>query len=201
MFMRRKTTKLWFAVTLSALTVIVSACNLTSMPAAPDHNATYTAVSALLFTQLAALPTPTLVNTPTPSSTLAPVFQTTTAQPTYSIPTSGPRPLHYTLQLGEFPYCIARRFNVDPKELLAINYLSSGLAYIPGMVLTIPQSGRPFPASRALHSHPTTYTVPENQMPVYKVACYFGDVDPAVIMQTNGLTSPTLNLGQTLYIP
>jgi hypothetical protein len=38
-------------------------------------------------------------------------------------------------------------------------------------------------------------------MTVYKVACYFGDVEPAAIMQYNGLTSPILSMGQTLQIP
>jgi hypothetical protein len=38
-------------------------------------------------------------------------------------------------------------------------------------------------------------------MTVYKLACQFGDVDPLVIMQVNGLTSPILNFGQTIYIP
>lgn len=199
--MRRKTTKLWFGVTLSALAILVSACNLTSMPSALDYNATGTAVSSSLLTQMAALPTPTLANSPTPFPTLDPVFQTATAQPTYFVPTPGPKPLYYTLQPGEFPYCIARRFDVDPKELLTLNHLSSGLVYSPGLVLSIPQSGRPFPLPRSLHSHPTTYTVPENKMSVYKVACYFGEVDPIAIVQANRLTSYTLTLGQTLYIP
>jgi hypothetical protein len=113
----------------------------------------------------------------------------------------GPRPSYYTLQSGEYPYCVARRFDVNPKELLAINNLPSGVIYAPGMVLTIPQSGRPFPPPRALRSHPTSYTVPEYQMTVYKIACLFGDVDPILIMQYNRLTSPILNLGMTLQIP
>jgi LysM repeat protein len=199
--MRRKTTQLWLGIILSALAVIISACNWTSMPAALDYNATYTAAVSSLLTQMAALPTPTLPNSPTPSPTLDPVFQTATAQPTYFLPTSASKPLYYTLQPGEFPYCIARRFDVDLKELLTLNHLNSGLIYTPGLVLTIPQSGHPFPPPRTLHPHPTTYTVPENKMSVYKVACYFGEVDPNVVMQTNGLTSPTLILGQTLYIP
>ena len=38
-------------------------------------------------------------------------------------------------------------------------------------------------------------------MTVYKAACQFGDVDPLLIMQYNGLTSPILTIGMTLQIP
>jgi len=30
----------------------------------------------------------------------------------------------YMLHAGEYPYCIARRFDVDPDQLLAINHLT-----------------------------------------------------------------------------
>lgn len=201
--MRRKTTTPLSISILAMLAVVVSACNWTSLPATSDTNATQTAFS-FAFAQLAGTPSlaPTATNTPTPSATLDPYFQTATAQ--YSsayLLTPVPRPPYYTLQLGEFPYCIARRFNVDPNELLAINYLSSGLIYAPGLVLTIPQSGRPFPTARALRPHPVTYTVPAYQTTVYRVACYFGDVDPLVLIQYNRLTSPFLTVGQVLQIP
>ena len=47
----------------------------------------------------------------------------------------------------------------------------------------------------------STYTVPQSNMTVNAVACYFGDVDPAAIMQVNKLTSPILTLGTVLTIP
>jgi LysM repeat protein len=194
--MRRKTIKLLFNITLIGLAFFVSACNLTSAIATPDANATQL---SLISTQLAASPlfTPTQSASPTPSITPSPTPQFT---PTYALPTAGTKPPSYTLQPGEFPYCIARRFDVDPKELLTVNFLNSGLMFSPGKVLTIPQSGRTFPTLRALHPHPVSFTVPESQMTVYKVACYFGDVDPAILMQYNRLTSPILTFGQVLQI-
>jgi LysM repeat protein len=196
--MRRKT-----VILLGVLAVFISACNLSTMPDSLGADATATAIIKAV-TQLSGTlqTTPTLANTATLTATLDPFWQNTTpAVPTYFIPTPGPRPAYYILQVGEFPYCIARRFNVDPKELLALNSLPSGLIYSPGLALTIPQSGRAFPPPRALRSHPTTYIVPESQTTVYKVACQFGDVDPLVIMQYNNLTSPILYFGMTLQIP
>ncbi len=122
-----------------------------------------------------------------------------TVTPT-SIP-PGVRPASYTLQAGEFPYCIARRFNVDPDDLLGINGLSSGNLYLPGITLKIPQSGV-FPGDRALASHPTTFTVSSSDETIFGVACRYGDVDPAVLASTNGISlSADLSIGQQLKIP
>ena len=131
--MSRKLTRLFSSAVLLGLAVIFSACTFPSLSSTtPDYNATQTAFS-FLFTQIATTPSPTITpfntNSPTPSPTLDPFFLTLTPPvvPTFITPTTGPRPLYYTLQSGEFPYCIARRFNIDPRELLAINNLSSGL--------------------------------------------------------------------------
>jgi LysM repeat protein len=112
------------------------------------------------------------------------------------------RPASYTLQKGEFPYCIARRFNVDPGQLLSQNGLANGDIYYPNLTLTIPQSGN-FPGTRALRSHPDTYTVPNANMTVNGVACVYGDVDPAAIVQANsGLSlGSALTVGQQISIP
>ncbi|MCP4143069.1 MAG: LysM peptidoglycan-binding domain-containing protein [Chloroflexi bacterium] len=101
------------------------------------------------------------------------------------------KPASYTLKKGEFPYCIARRFNVDPTELLNLNSLSSAQAQSlqPGLTLSIPQSGKAFPSTRALHAHPVSYTVPSNTT-VYGIACFFGDVDPAAIVSRNNIANP-----------
>ena len=112
------------------------------------------------------------------------------------------RPASYTLQRGEFPYCIARRFNIDPAELLNLNGLASGDVYYPNLTLTIPQSGKPFPGTRALRSHPDTYTVADASLTVYGVACSYGDVDPAAIAQANNIQlTATLTVGQQLNVP
>jgi LysM repeat protein len=129
-------------------------------------------------------------------ATAAPALSNVTPGVTQPAPTlTVNRPASYTLQRGEFPYCIARRFNVDPGELLSLNGLGSGDVYYPNLTLTIPQSGKPFPdTNRALRTHPATYTVPDSSMTVNGVACVYGDVDPAAIIQAN----PSLSLGTTL---
>lgn len=142
------------------------------------------------------------------ASTESPVIPTTGADviatPTVwlNIPTATPGLLlTYTLQPREFPYCIARRFNLDPEELLALNNLTDGQLFQPGLELKIPQSGKTFPGERALIPHPATYTVQANDT-IYSIACAYGDVDPMMIAYANGLTPPyTLTVGQVLNIP
>ena len=151
------------------------------------------------------LPTPTLLvvgPTATPGGVLLPSatpIGLATPAPTYPIPTLV-KPATYTLMAGEFPYCIARRFNVNPQELLELNGISSGL-FQPGMTLQIPQTSLTFPAERALIPHPATYVVISGDT-IYSVACKYGDVDPLAIAAANGLQTPyTLTVGQTLQIP
>lgn len=114
----------------------------------------------------------------------------------------GARPGTYILQPGEFPYCIARRFNVDPDQLLALSGLSAGVIYPSGTALKIPQSGS-FPGTRALRAHPTTYTVTSADENIYSIACLFGDVTPEAIAQQNGLavSAAALPVGKQLNIP
>lgn len=125
--------------------------------------------------------------------------------PSGPLPTSlpvGVRPPEYTLRPGEFPFCIARRFDVDPEELLRINGLSSGEIFYANRTLRIPQSGR-FPGNRALNAHTPgmTYTVPSSNQTIYTVACHFGDVDPGAIASANNLQGTSLTINQTLTIP
>jgi LysM repeat protein len=141
-----------------------------------------------------------VVATNTPGTPALP-SPTPQAAVTLPAPTQGPRPTSYTLQQGEFPYCIARRFNVNPDELLSLNGLSDSQVLQPGLALKIPQSGNTFPGPRALKAHPAAYTVGLNDT-IYSVACLYGDVDPMAIAANNGLASPyTLKVGQTLNIP
>jgi LysM repeat protein len=143
--------------------------------------------------------------TPTPLVSLNPTTTpTATLAVSGTLPTSvpvGSRPANYALQRGEFPYCIARRFDVNPDELLSLNGLSSGNIYYPNLTLKIPQTGS-FPGTRALRTHPTTYTVTASDQTVYGVACVFGDVDPSAIAQANNISvGAALTSGQTLSIP
>ena len=135
----------------------------------------------------------------TPTSTLAVVATNSNQVVNTSVPV-GSRPSSYTLQAGEFPFCIARRFDVDPEQLLTLSGLSDGVLYPPGTQLQIPQSGN-FPGSRALRNHPTTYSASAGET-LYAVACAFGDIRPEDIATANGLSvSATLSAGQQLSIP
>ncbi len=108
----------------------------------------------------------------------------------------------YTLRAGEFPYCIARRFNVSPAALLSANGLNINSIVVPGTKLTIPKNASPFDSgSRALRSHPANYTVVSGDT-VFSIACLYGDVDPRAIEEVNGLSgSYTLTPGQVIKIP
>lgn len=195
MSMKRNLIRPTVLAILILLAGIASSCNLYAPSAASDNSVSQETELAL-FTPLASqTPTSIFIVTHTPS-----VTPTASASPTPQMPTPAPKPATYTLQSGEFPYCIARRFNVHPTELLALNNLTNGMLYSPGLVLYIPQNGQPFPTTRALRPHPTTFTVPE-PMTVYKAACLFGDVDPGAILWANNLTSPILTTGQILQIP
>lgn len=137
----------------------------------------------------------------TPTNANAVATTVTPGGPTATSIPAGSRPSSYTLQSGEFPYCIARRFNVNPDDLLSLNGLTGGDVFMPGITLKIPQSGA-FPGDRALASHPTTYSVSSSDETVFSVACKYGDVDPAVLASTNGISvSADLNVGQQLKIP
>jgi LysM repeat protein len=145
-------------------------------------------------------PTPLVALIPTNTATLA-VSGATAISGSTAVP-SGPRPATYTLQNGEFPYCIARRFNVDPDELLSLNGITGGDIYYSGFTLKIPQTGNPFPGARALRNHPATYTVTSSNETLYSIACIFGDIDPSAIATANGISvASTLSPGQQLSIP
>ncbi len=137
-----------------------------------------------------------------PQSSLPPQQVLPTAGPVIVAPPATPGlPSTYTLQKSEFPYCIARRFNVDPGELLRMNGLTSYSVYYGGMVLRIPQSGRSFPGNRSLRPHPATYNVRPGDT-LFSIACIYGDVDPNVIAYVNNIqVNAKLEIGQSLNIP
>ena len=115
-------------------------------------------------------------------------------------PTTG-KPQEYTLQKGEFPYCIARRFDVNPNELLRVNNIQPGSTLQEGITLSMPKSDRTYPGERTLRQHPTTYNV-QNGDTIYSIACLYGDVDPNAIASVNNLATPyELSTGQELQIP
>jgi LysM repeat protein len=143
------------------------------------------------------------IATPTVQGTTNPALTSTTA--TLGLPTSAPvgtRPPEWTLHKGEFPYCIARRFDVDPEALLSLNGLASGNIFYANRTLKIPQTGS-FPGTRALRTHTPTYKVSSSSETVYSIACFFGDVRPEDIVRVNNLASAdvVLTTGQELTIP
>lgn len=145
-------------------------------------------------TSIISLPTNAVT---TPSATLA----IATNQPSAATSVPGTRPATYTLQNGEYPYCIARRYNIDPDQLLSLNGLVDGQTLYAGKVLTIPQTGT-FPGNRMWHSHPDTYTVDSSSDTIYGIACYYGDIEPSAIATANGLSvGAALSAGQKLSIP
>ena len=150
---------------------------------------------------LAATSTPSFAySTPaTGAGTAAPTTAPVVGNTPYPTSTPG-KPATWTLQQGEYPYCIARRFNVDPVDLLSLNGMTMDSLPAVGTSLKIPTSGE-FPGARARIAHPTTYSVLTGET-VYQIACKFGDVDPNIILAANGLTAGTvLTSGQVLQIP
>jgi LysM repeat protein len=151
--------------------------------------------------------TPTTSDSETPDESTPEVPQADVPTPT---PTPEPTkevvqvdlkvPKKYTLQKGEFPWCIARRFNIDPTTLMNANGLS-GSSYSPGLVLTIPQDAAKFQGDRSLKNHPSTYTVKSGDT-FYSIACVFGDVWPEEIAAQNFMElGDALTSGTQLDIP
>lgn len=169
--------------TSAALTGVPLDPNATPAPVIVDATMTATPEGGLPQPTIdPALPTPT-GNAPAPQ----PTVQTA-------------RPETYKLHEGEFIFCLARRFNVDVDQTLALNGLVDSETLQPGLTVKIPASGS-FSGIRARAPHPTTYTV-QNGDSIYSVACLYGDVDPMNIAAVNGLAAPyTLTVGAQIHIP
>lgn len=143
-----------------------------------------------LPTQQAPIDSTAIVVVETPKPTKTP----------YVLPTLD-RPDNYTLKQGEWPLCIARRYNLEISSFLAANGLTLDSKPAEGAVLKITSSGAWNSGPRSLINHPDTYTVSSGET-IYSIACAYGDVDPMAIVAANGLASPyTLKAGQTLQIP
>ena len=138
-------------------------------------------------------------NLPTPTGGV-PSLATVTPNPAKTT-APGVHPTTYTLQEGEFIFCLARRFNVDPAETLALNGLYDSETIYAGRTVKIPTTGV-FPGQRALKAHPATYTVQSSEESIYSVACLYGDVEPMNIAAVNNLSAPyNLTAGMKLQIP
>ena len=155
----------------------------------------------LVAGQILQIPVNLISPTPTLWPTNTPIIPTSTPTLPHTSTPAGSRPSTYTMRPGEFANCIARRFDVDPDELIRLNELPSGDVFDPGRILQIPQTGN-FPGPRALRNHPTTYTVASSSETINTIACFFGDVDPSDITLANGLSLDVILIaGQQLAIP
>lgn len=138
-----------------------------------------------------------------PTSTTTPPVITATATEKATAAATEPQtvPNKYTLKKREYPYCIARRFNVDIEALMSKNGLSSSSVYVEGLELSIPQNAGKFSGKRKLISHPTDYTVQAGDT-LFWIACKFGDVYPQAIAQANEIgVKAKLTTGDVLKIP
>ena len=184
---------------------------VTVFPTPVPLNGTAEATVTPTATKVRQVVTQTVVEaSPTPSPTPKPKPKPKPTQPPSptAAPTSAPKhnagghiPSKYVLHKGEYPYCIARRFDIDPNALLRANNLRRGQWVYPGTELVIPKNAGHFPYRRAWHSHPTDYTVRYGDT-IYSIACWFGDVTPEEIAAANGISVNTpLTPGQVLHIP
>lgn len=193
-------------VSLVLFSIVLSGCK---MPAskAPETPTDETEITPVVIkTDAPAMVTQTEV-AKTTAATQAESSQessapTNTLEPTRVIPIpTVTRPSEYVLQQGEYIYCIARRFNLNPADLLETNDLNEDDLLSPGDTLQIPQSGSWEGAGRVRNPHPDTYTVDPGDT-IYSIACYYGDVSPEAIIAVNELEEPyDLTPGQTLQIP
>jgi len=219
--MHKKSTYLLIAVTLLSLTLASCYRPASTPPAIPKVATSESAFpqstsqgqsmnEILSATQTAAAGGTQATAVPTVKPTKAPTAKPAQASDnndnessgsSYQPNTNPERPQSYTLQAGEWPICIARRYDLDVSSLLALNGLSMDSRPAAGTTLRIPQSGTWNSGSRSWHSHPTTFTVRVGDN-ISTVACYFGDLLPEDVAGANNLSSPyTLTSGQTLTIP
>ena len=167
--------------TIYGFSVVATSMNGTNATATPESASTLAGATATNQSQQVA----TIAPTNRPAATSAPAVN----------------PGTYIIQFGEFPYCLARRFDVDPDALLAANGLADGQNIQPGTALVIPTGSGGFPGNRSLMAHPSTWIVDPGDT-VYSIACAYGDVNPLSIVSANGLTGDyELTVGTVLQIP
>ena len=150
--------------------------------------------------------TPTVVETAMVESTelVEPTATSNATSTKMPIATATPGvPETWSLQQGEWPICIARRYNLNIGDFFSLNGLSMDSRPSVGTVLKLPANSSWSSAygSPALEAHPTKHTVVGGQT-IYQIACKYGDVDPNDIIALNGLSEPVvLAAGDVLEIP
>ncbi len=115
-------------------------------------------------------------------------------------------PGFYTLQAGETPNCIARRYNLNWIQFYSINGINfkNESLFGEGKNLILPQKSpwqTEIHGPRALLPHPAEHAVVAGET-LYTIACAYGDVTPEAIAVENGLTSADQVVpGMVLKIP
>ena len=194
-----------------------SACTMsasTPPPITPTTNlseiarqATETAIAKTPKTGETTVPGTTQEGDPGITSTVSEMEESTSTPEPAVDETSDPDPVtyavpdSYTIHKGEFVYCLARRFDINPVDIINYNGLESGAILYPGNTIQIPSNSRPYLGNRALQYHPTDYTVIPGDT-LYSISCLFGDVDPRAIAAANDLdVDQALTSGTVLQIP
>lgn len=211
----KKSSLLILVVLISAL--LFSACTMSASTPPPVTPTTNLSEIARQATETAIAKTPKTGETEVPDATPeTEVAATATVEEEISAPTSTAQPAatqapvivteyavpdSYVLHQGEFVFCLARRFNILPEDILTYNGIASGTIFYPGETIQIPPNARSFVGDRALQYHPDTYTVVYGDT-LYSIACLYGDVDPRAIAAANNLDiDDVLTPGTVLQIP
>lgn len=197
--------------------LMFSACTMSASTPPPVTPTTNLSEIARQATETAIAKTPKAGDTQVPEETEVAGTEPTATGPAELEPTSTPAPTQddgdddiimeypvpdsYTLHSGEFPYCLARRFNILPEDILDYNGIVYGTLLYPGDTILLPPDGRPYIGNRALMYHPADYTVIYGDT-LYSIACLYGDVDPRSIAAANDLNvDQVLTPGTVLRIP
>lgn len=180
-----------------------------------DTQATMDAVRSAILTQTAQASEPvTDMTIVAPEESGTPVI---TGTPPTATPeaTSLVGVTEYTVVPGDWIWKIARKYYVDPQDIIDLNDLASPSQIQPGLVLKIPG---PAPVEASETPSPTitiTVTGTPGTTPeaggtvhvvqpgewIWQIARIYG-VDPQDIIDANGLTDPSqLSVGQELVIP
>ena len=197
--------------------LMFSACTMSASTPPPVTPTTNLSEIARQATETAIAKTPKAGDTQVPNETEDPESGLTATATEGVEPTSTPAPTQddgngeivmeypvpdsYVLHSGEHIYCLARRFNIYPEDIVDYNGYEYGTLQYPGDTILIPPAGRPYVGNRALQYHPADYTVIYGDT-LYSIACLFGDVDPRSIAAANDLdVDQVLTPGTVLQIP
>ena len=211
-----KKTSLIILVAIIA-SLMFSACTMSASTPPPVTPTTNLSEIARQATETAIAKTPKAGDTQVPDETENPdtaltataaavVEPTSTPVPTEDggdtdVVTEYPVPDSYTLHSGEFIFCLARRFDILPEDIMDYNGYQYGTLLFPGDTILLPPNGRAYIGNRALQYHPADYTVIYGDT-LYSISCLYGDVDPRSIAAANDLDiDQVLTPGTVLQIP